>query len=100
MFSSIVFAVVLETRNIYTAFILMIVLWLLKEIFNRLAGDTYAGIMLEPFGESAIQYYSKNWTIANRNILTCRLHLCFYQQNNLDRPQVVHFFDHFPAFFF
>jgi len=68
LFSSIVFAVVLETRNIYTAFILMIVLWLLKEIFNRLAGSTYAGILLEPFGESAIQYYTKNWTIANRNI--------------------------------
>ncbi|MBK9735626.1 MAG: hypothetical protein IPO92_11930 [Saprospiraceae bacterium] len=70
LFGVIVFMVVLFTRNIYTGFLSVIMFWLLKEIALRLAvanTDGLGGLLIDPFGESAVQYFTKYWTIAENN---------------------------------
>jgi len=82
LFSVIVFAVVLLSRNIYWGFIAIIIFWLLKEILFRLVGsDSMAGFIFDPFGENAIHYLTRYWSSAERNTFTLPLQsIIFYNR--------------------
>jgi len=72
LFGAIVFGVVTFTRNIYAGFISVILLLLIKEAVIRLTGGVYGnitGFLLEPFGETATQYFTRHWTLAEQNTL-------------------------------
>lgn len=70
LFSVIVFAVVLLSRNIYWGFIAIILFWLLKEILIRLAAsESTASLLIEPFGENATQYLTRYWSSTEQNTL-------------------------------
>ncbi len=74
LFGVIVFSIVLLSRNIYTGFIAVILIWLLKEVVVRLAGsEGLASLIIEPFGENATQYLTRYWTLEEQNTLSLPL---------------------------
>ncbi len=77
LFSVLVFSVVVLTRNIYTGFISIVLFWLLKEIVLRLAAahtDGLGELLIDPFGESAVHYFTKYWTTSETNTFVLPLH--------------------------
>lgn len=71
LFSIVVFSIVLLSRNIYNGFISIVLIWLLKEIGVRLLGaDGIASMVIDPFGESAVHYFTRYWNLAEQNILS------------------------------
>ena len=69
-FGVIVFALVTITRNISVGFIGVIVLILVTTLlgsFTRDIDNRYLVALLEPFGEEALSYYTKYWTVAEQN---------------------------------
>ncbi|MGB1296289.1 MAG: M1 family aminopeptidase, partial [Flavobacteriales bacterium] len=70
LLGSIVFSVVTFTRNISAGFITVIVFIFLQvalsSILNDPAQDYLLGL-LDPFGSESFHYYTKNWTVAERN---------------------------------
>jgi ABC-2 type transport system permease protein len=75
LYGAIVFAVVSYTRNITAGFIAFIVLLILQIIMaTLLTNPNYESFaaLLNPTGASAVDYYTKYWTVA--------------EQNNLDLP--------------
>lgn len=82
LFGAIAFAAVLRTRNIYTAFIAVLLCWLLKEALGRWIGH-YGGelaLWLDPSGESWVQFVTQFWTLEARNRDSLPLGLLFYVQ--------------------
>jgi len=75
LYGAIVFAVVAFTRNIAAGFIAFIVLLILQIVMATLLTDpNYESLaaLLNPTGASALNHYTKYWTVA--------------EQNNLDLP--------------
>jgi len=71
LLSVVVFAVVLFSRNIYTGFIAVVLFWLLKEIAVRIMGgftEGMASIIVDPFAESTVQYYTRYRTQAEQRM--------------------------------
>ncbi|CAM4133485.1 M1 family aminopeptidase [Flavobacterium antarcticum] len=69
-FGVIIFALVTITRNISVGFIGVIVLILITIIlssFTRDIDNRYMVALFEPFGEEALGYYTKYWTVAEQN---------------------------------
>lgn len=69
-FGVIIFALVTLTRNISVGFIGVIVLILITTIlgsFTRDIDNRYLVALFEPFGEEALSYYTKYWTVAEQN---------------------------------
>lgn len=69
-FGVIIFALVTITRNISIGFIGVIVLILITVLvssFTRDIDNRYVVALLEPFGEEALSYYTKYWTVAEQN---------------------------------
>lgn len=69
-FSIISFIVVLFSRSIYTGFIAIVVTLILREFSIRLmAGPNPGGVslLLDPFGELAVKYYTNSWFGIARN---------------------------------
>lgn len=70
LISVLIFGVVLLTRNIFTGFIISVLLILLPQLISTLfTGEQqlYWAALFDPFGTKAIDYYSHNWTIAQQN---------------------------------
>jgi len=74
---TVVFAAVLLSRNIYAGFISVIMLWLLKEIAQRIISGndmTIALIAGDPFGDVAMMNLTKFLTNTEQNSFTLPIH--------------------------
>ncbi len=72
LFGAIVFAVVTFTRNIAAGFITVILLMLAQGLLESLLTDPdkrYLSALLDPFGSAAQNYYTRYWTVAEKNEL-------------------------------
>lgn len=72
LFSVISFALTLFSRSIYVGFIITVVIIILREILLRLTAGADANVfslLVDPFAETATQYYTATWTIAEQNAL-------------------------------
>tara|TARA_R110002049_G_scaffold304526_2_gene499858 strand:+ start:321 stop:3704 length:3384 start_codon:yes stop_codon:yes gene_type:complete len=72
LFGAIVFAVVTFTRNIAAGFITIILLLFVQGLMESLLTDPdhrLLAAMLDPFGASASNYYTRYWTVSERNEL-------------------------------
>lgn len=70
LFGAIVFAVVTFTRNIAAGFITVILLLFVQGLMESLLTDPdnrLLAAMLDPFGASATDYYTRYWTVSERN---------------------------------
>ncbi len=67
---ALVFVVVSLSRNSYAGFITVIVLILLGEILGRVLSNSdtqFLGVLLDPLGEQGMAYYTRYWTVDERN---------------------------------
>ncbi len=72
LFGAIVFAIVSFSRNIYAGFIaviLILILQLISESILRGVEWRYLAALLDPLGDEAVKYYTRHWTLAERNTL-------------------------------
>lgn len=72
LFSAVVFAVVIFSRNTYAGFITVIVLLLVREVVMKLTGGTSDGlpyVLSDPFCESATYFYTATYSIAQMNLI-------------------------------
>ncbi len=70
LFGAIVFAVVTFTRNIAAGFITIVLLLLLQGLMDSLFSfqeNRFLASLLDPFGSSAQEYYTRYWTVAEKN---------------------------------
>lgn len=70
LFGAMVFALVTISRNIYVGFVFILLLFLVQTLLEGLTRDMdnrYLAAMIDPFGNQAITYYSKYWTIDEQN---------------------------------
>lgn len=68
--SAIIFVLVTLTRNVYVGFIAVLVLIIVQVIIHSLTenGDNrYLGALLDPFGDSALSYYTQYWSPEEKN---------------------------------
>jgi len=69
---AIIFGVVTFTRNISAGFITVLILLILQGLLTSLFEDPdkrFLAAILDPFGDSAIQYYTRYWTVSEQNEL-------------------------------
>jgi len=72
LFGTIVFAIILFTRNIYAGFIGVLLLYFLQMGISSTLGNGNNAVLaalLDPFGQFATNFYTKNWTLVERNQL-------------------------------
>ena len=72
LFGLIVFAIVLFTRNTYAGFISVLFIYFFQMGISSSLGNGYNDFwaaLLDPFGQYATNYYTKNWTITEQNQL-------------------------------
>ena len=72
LFGAIVFGVVTFTRNIAAGFITVILLLFVQGLMESLLSDPenrFLAAILDPFGGSASNYYTRYWTISEQNEL-------------------------------
>lgn len=70
LFGAIVFAIVAFSRNIYAGFIAVILIIILQLIIEGLLKGVewrYLAALLDPLGDEAVKYYTRFWTLAERN---------------------------------
>ena len=70
LFGAIVFAVVTFTRNIAAGFITVILLLFVQGVTDSLLSDPdsrYLAALMDPFGSSASDYYTRYWTVYEQN---------------------------------
>ncbi|HMR39332.1 MAG TPA: M1 family aminopeptidase [Ignavibacteria bacterium] len=66
-----IFGIVLFTRNLYSGFILVFIVFVFREILLRLSGgirDHIFAAIADPFGEAATNYYINDLTITEFNV--------------------------------
>ncbi|KKX48455.1 ABC transporter permease/M1 family aminopeptidase [Sphingobacterium sp. IITKGP-BTPF85] len=71
IFSSIIFVLVTLTRNVYVGFVAVLILLLLQAVVQSTTADMdnrYLGALIDPFGDSAISYYTQYWSPAEKDI--------------------------------
>ncbi|MFD1015212.1 ABC transporter permease/M1 family aminopeptidase [Winogradskyella rapida] len=72
LFGAIVFAVVTFSRNIAAGFITVILLLFVQRITDNFLYDQdyrYLASLFDPFGSSAVSYYTRYWTVYEQNEL-------------------------------
>jgi len=72
LFGAIVFGVVTFTRNIAAGFITVILLLFVQGLMESLLSDPdnrLLAAMLDPFGAAATDYYTRYWTVSEKNEL-------------------------------
>lgn len=72
LFGAIVFAIVTFTRNIAAGFITVIILLFVQGVIVSVLGEPEQRALLailDPFGDGAVQYYTKYWTPSEQNEL-------------------------------
>lgn len=70
LFGAIVFAIVSFSRNIYAGFIAVILIIILQLIIESILKGIewrYLAALLDPLGDEAVKYYTRHWTLAERN---------------------------------
>ena len=70
LFGAIVFAVVTFSRNIAAGFITVIVLMVVQAIVANALSDPenrFLAALLDPYGEQAASYYTRYWTVSEKN---------------------------------
>lgn len=70
LFGAMVFALVTISRNVYVGFVFILLLFLVQTLLENLTRDMdnrYLAAMIDPFGNQAINYYAKYWTIDEQN---------------------------------
>ncbi|MBX2874452.1 MAG: hypothetical protein KTR30_20185 [Saprospiraceae bacterium] len=73
LFGAIVFAIVSFSRNIYAGFIAVILIIILQLIIESILKGVewrYLAALLDPLGDEAVKYYTRHWTLAERNTLS------------------------------
>jgi ABC-2 type transport system permease protein len=76
LFGSLVFAIVIRTRNIYVGFLSIILVIVCQGLMKGLlTGEelSYWAALLDPTGDTAVKYTVRFWTRANRNELALPL---------------------------
>ena len=71
-YSSIIFGVVTFTRNVYVGFISVIIIIIIESLFEGLFSNPdnrFIAALLEPSGTSAVDYYTRYWTVSEQNEL-------------------------------
>ena len=69
---AIVFGIVTFTRNISAGFIFVIVILILQGFlvsFGQEQENRLVAALLDPFGDMALDYYTRYWTVAEQNEL-------------------------------
>ncbi|MGJ1451501.1 ABC transporter permease/M1 family aminopeptidase [Sphingobacterium spiritivorum] len=69
--SSIILVLVTLTRNVYVGFVAVLILMVLQGVIQNLSSNVdnrYWGALLDPFGESAIKYYTQYWSPEEKNV--------------------------------
>lgn len=69
-YGAIIFAVVTITRNISVGFITVILLLFIQSIVSSFTQDSenrWITGLLDPFGSDALNYYTKYWTVSEKN---------------------------------
>lgn len=72
LFGAIIFSVVTFTRNIYAGFIAVILIIILQAIIEGILKGVewrYFAALFDPLGDEAVKYYTRHWTLAERNEL-------------------------------
>jgi len=69
LFGSLVFAIVSLSRNVYTGFIVIVLLLIGRELLSRMVGisENTIALLAEPLGETATLFVTKNWTLDEQN---------------------------------
>ena len=70
--SMLVFLVVIVSRNIYAAFISVVLLLIIRVGLGNVLGgldNAYWAALCDPFGKNAIGYYAAYWTVADWNTM-------------------------------
>lgn len=70
LFGSIVFSVVTFTRNISAGFIVVVVLMFIQGVLESFLSDPdnrFIAALLDPYGAQAGSYYTRYWTVAEKN---------------------------------
>jgi len=70
LFGAIVFGVVTFTRNISAGFITVVLLLFIQGLAEGLISEVdnrYLAGLLDPFGSEALNYYTRYWTVAEKN---------------------------------
>ncbi|MCB0532811.1 MAG: hypothetical protein KDD14_11495 [Saprospiraceae bacterium] len=65
--SVLVFCAVGISRSLYAGFFAVLLFWLFRDLILRILGDSTAGLLLEPFGESTTQFFTQNLTAIAKN---------------------------------
>jgi ABC-2 type transport system permease protein len=80
--SCFVFVIVLQNWNVYSAYVGIFALFVLREIINRLTGGAYGGFsggFFDPFAETIIEAETAGWTYAQRETQALPLPLLLVQ---------------------
>ncbi|MBX2952532.1 MAG: hypothetical protein KF870_08500 [Leadbetterella sp.] len=68
---AIIFLLVTLTRNVYIGFIFILVLLILQIVIGNLTenmDDKFIAALIEPYGQEALSYVSKYWSIEEQNV--------------------------------
>lgn len=70
LFGSLVFAIVVLSRNVYAGFIVIVLLLIARELVSKIIGgsESIMALLAEPLGETATLFATKGWTISEQNI--------------------------------
>ncbi len=68
--ASFVFTIILYARNIYSTFVAALIPFLLQIISeNAFSGNNEMIALLDPFGQNSLTYYTRNWSVIEKNEL-------------------------------
>lgn len=67
LFGAIIFAIVLFTRNIYAGFIVVLLLYFVQMMIGSVLNNGFLAAILDPFGQYATHFYTKDWTLVEQN---------------------------------
>ncbi|WP_367913731.1 ABC transporter permease/M1 family aminopeptidase [Leadbetterella sp. DM7] len=68
---AIIFLLVTLTRNVYIGFIFILILLILQIVIGNLTenmDDKFIAALIEPYGQEALSYVSKYWSIEEQNV--------------------------------
>lgn len=68
---AIIFLLVTLTRNVYIGFIFILILLILQIVVENLTenmDDKFIAALIEPYGQAALSYVSKYWSIEEQNV--------------------------------
>jgi ABC-2 type transport system permease protein len=69
-FGVVVFAVVALTRNIYSGFVTVVLLFFVQLITENVFDDAYSIALSDPFGQNTLSYVLLDWSLLDRNTLS------------------------------